>query len=85
VTNGPLTAPASSSSGGNGVYAYGSSSAFPTNTFNASNYWVDVVFNDTSLSPQANNDSGFTVTENGTLTIAARTTSRTTTHIKCRV
>ena len=35
------------------------------------NYWVDVVFNDTSLYPQANNDSGFTVTENGTLTIAA--------------
>jgi hypothetical protein len=45
VTNGPLTALASSSSGGNGVYAYGAASAFPTNTFNATNYWVDVVFN----------------------------------------
>jgi hypothetical protein len=45
ITNGPLTALASGSSGGNGVYAYGSSSAFPTNSFNASNYWVDVVFN----------------------------------------
>ena len=45
VTNGPLTAPSSSSSGGNGVYAYGSTSAFPTSTFNASNYWVDVIFN----------------------------------------
>jgi hypothetical protein len=45
VTNGPLTAPSSAASGGNGVYAYGSASAFPTNTFNASNYWVDVVFN----------------------------------------
>ena len=31
LTNGPLTAPASSTSGGNGVYAYGSSSLFPTN------------------------------------------------------
>ena len=45
VTNGPLEAPASGTSGGNGVYAYGPSTAFPTNTFNASNYWVDVVFN----------------------------------------
>ncbi|WP_247477940.1 DUF4082 domain-containing protein [Bradyrhizobium sp. CW9] len=44
VTNGPLTAPSSSSSGGNGVYAYGSGSLFPTNTFNATSYAVDVVF-----------------------------------------
>ena len=39
VTNGPLTALASG-----GVYAYGSSNAFPSNTFNASNYWVNVVY-----------------------------------------
>ena len=26
-------------------YAYGSGSAFPTNSYNASNYWVDVIFN----------------------------------------
>jgi hypothetical protein len=31
-------------SGGNGVYAYGSSNPFPNNSFNASNYWVDAVF-----------------------------------------
>jgi methionine-rich copper-binding protein CopC len=43
VTNGPLTAPASGSSGGNGVYLYGGG-GFPTNTFQATNYWVDVVF-----------------------------------------
>jgi hypothetical protein len=43
-TNGPLTAPASSTSGGNGVYAYGSSSLFPTNSFNATSYGVDVLF-----------------------------------------
>jgi hypothetical protein len=43
--NGTLTAPSSSSSGGNGVYAYGSSSLFPNNSYNATNYWVDVVFN----------------------------------------
>ncbi len=44
LTNGPLTAPSSSSSGGNGVYAYAGTDSFPQNTFNASNYWVDVVF-----------------------------------------
>ncbi len=44
-TNGALTAPSSASSGGNGVYAYGSSSLFPNSTYNAANYWVDVVFN----------------------------------------
>ena len=39
VTNGPLTALA-----GGGVYSYGSSNAFPSNTYQASNYWVDVVY-----------------------------------------
>ena len=28
----------------NGVYAYGSGSAFPSNTYQAANYWVDVMF-----------------------------------------
>ena len=31
-------------SGGNGVYAYGAASSFPSSTYQASNYWVDVVF-----------------------------------------
>ncbi len=44
LTNGPLTAPSSAASGGNGVYAYGSANPFPSSTFNATNYWVDVVF-----------------------------------------
>jgi hypothetical protein len=43
--SGALTAPASASSGGNGVYAYGPSGVFPTSSYAASNYWVDVVFN----------------------------------------
>ncbi len=30
--------------GGGGVFQYGSSSAFPTNSFQDSNYWVDVTF-----------------------------------------
>lgn len=44
IDSGPLHAPSSSASGGNGVYNYGSASAFPSNTWEASNYWVDVVF-----------------------------------------
>jgi len=43
VTNGPVTALASG-----GVYVYGSGNAFPSNTFNASNYWVDVVYTQTA-------------------------------------
>ena len=44
--NAPLRALADGEAGGNGVYKYGAS-GFPTQTFNASNYWVDVVFNTT--------------------------------------
>ena len=55
----------------NGVYAYGSGGIFPTGTYGASNYWVDVVYTRTMLSPVANNDSGFVVGENGSITIAA--------------
>jgi N,N-dimethylformamidase beta subunit-like protein/uncharacterized protein DUF4082/Big-like domain-containing protein len=39
----PLHAPVSSTVGGNGLFLYGPT-AFPTQTFNATNYWVDVVF-----------------------------------------
>ena len=42
--NVPLHLLADGSSGPNGVYKYGSSSAFPTNSYNAANYWVDVIF-----------------------------------------
>jgi hypothetical protein len=31
-------------SGGNGVYTYSGSSAYPASTYQASNYWVDIVF-----------------------------------------
>ncbi|HEX2708262.1 MAG TPA: N,N-dimethylformamidase beta subunit family domain-containing protein, partial [Solirubrobacterales bacterium] len=42
----PLHALADGVDGADGVYKYGSSGSFPTETYNASNYWVDVVFND---------------------------------------
>ncbi|HEY5752810.1 MAG TPA: DUF4082 domain-containing protein [Chthoniobacterales bacterium] len=44
VDNTPLHAPSAGESGGNGVYRYGSNSGFPNQTWNATNYWVDVVF-----------------------------------------
>ena len=47
--NYPLHGLASGTDGLNGVYQYGSS-IFPTNSFNATNYWVDVVLNGSSSS-----------------------------------
>ncbi len=41
--SGPLHAPADGVTGPNGVYRYGTS-GFPTDSYNASNYWVDVTF-----------------------------------------
>jgi hypothetical protein len=43
VNSGPLYAPADGEAAGNGVYLYGPS-GFPTETYEASNYWVDLVF-----------------------------------------
>jgi Domain of unknown function (DUF4082)/Bacterial Ig domain/Fibronectin type III domain/Lysyl oxidase len=43
VSNPPLTALANSTSA-DGVYTYGKTSSFPTSTYKATNYWVDVDF-----------------------------------------
>ena len=51
VDNPPLHALAHGVSGGNGVYCYDENSLFPNQTWNAANYWVDVVFQPTSLPP----------------------------------
>ena len=40
---GPLHALKDSTDGPNGVFVYGSASSFPANTYQSSNYWVDVV------------------------------------------
>ena len=65
VTNGPLTAPSTTTiAGGNGVYSYGGTSTtgiFPTNTYGAANYWVDVVFTPSgagNIAPTAVADAG---------------------------
>ena len=46
IDNAPLHALPNATSP-NGVYRYGATSAFPDQTYNAENYWVDVVFVDT--------------------------------------
>ena len=47
--NPPLHALANGVSGGDGVYIYGATSAFPALTFNSTNYWVDVAFTPMAL------------------------------------
>jgi len=42
--NPPLHALTNGVSAGNGVYAYGASSVFPSQTWSSANYWADVVF-----------------------------------------
>ncbi|MFF8401350.1 DUF4082 domain-containing protein [Streptomyces sp. NPDC015684] len=46
----PLTALKSGTDGGNGVYHYGSTSAFPSSASSGSNYWVDVVLDTSTAS-----------------------------------
>ena len=67
---GPLHALANGSSGGNGVYRYGQG-GFPTSSWNASNYWVDVVFSYATADPT-------TTTSSSTTTTAPTTTTTTT-------
>jgi hypothetical protein len=48
VDNPPLHALSDPAGGGDGVYRYGTGGGFPTLSFAASNYWVDVLFNTAS-------------------------------------
>jgi hypothetical protein len=50
ASNPPLRALANGEQGPNGIYKLGAS-GFPSSTFNASNYWVDVVFDTTANVP----------------------------------
>ena len=43
-TSGDLYALRDGESGGNGVYVYSSAHGFPTDTYQATNYWVDLIF-----------------------------------------
>ena len=50
IDNPPLHALADGMSSFDGVYAYGPTSSFPSQGWNSSNYWVDVVFTPTGTS-----------------------------------
>jgi hypothetical protein len=78
VTSGPLTALANGADGPNGVYQYGAASGFPANTYNASNYWVDVVLTSlvNSVTP-SNKATG--VATNSTVQIRFNTAMNTAT------
>ena len=58
IDNGVLHALSNSAGGGDGVYLYASGGGFPTSTYEASNYWVDVVFN-SALTNATIGDPGF--------------------------
>ncbi|MBC7947360.1 MAG: DUF4082 domain-containing protein [Chitinophagaceae bacterium] len=50
TVNGNLRALANGEDGANGIYIYSATSAFPTNNFQSTNYWVDVVYT-TNVAP----------------------------------
>ena len=82
----PLHALKNGVDGPNGVYRYGSASAFPDQTFGSANYWVDVVFTAsapdttaptvTSQAP-ANNATGVGVSSIVTATFSEAVTAST--------
>ena len=78
VDNAPLHALANGVDGASGVYHYGTTIAFPTSTYQSSNYWVDVVFvpTDTATPPTvtsvapASNSSGVGLSTMATATFS---------------
>ncbi len=67
-TSGPLSAPKSTSAAPNGVYAYSGSAVYPTQTYQAANYWVDVLFSAKVVNPTPKPapPTGISVTQSGT-------------------
>ena len=75
VDNGVLHAPVTTEVSGNGVYAYGASSSFPSSSWQATNYWVDVVFD--TISGQPADTTAPTVTINNPVSTATYSTGAT--------
>jgi hypothetical protein len=72
TNNPPLSALANTTSV-NGVYTYSSKSTFPTSTFKATNYWVDVDFEPTPTPGQVTNVSATGGSGSASLTWSAPT------------
>jgi hypothetical protein len=74
VDNAPVHLLQNGVSGGNGVYAYGSTSSFPSQTYLSSNYWVDVVFTPAAAGPDTTPPTvSSTSPANGTTGVATTT------------
>ncbi len=70
----PLHALRNGVSGSNGVYTSSSIPAFPTSTYNSSNYWVDVVFTTATTSDTTPPTVSSTTPSNGATGVSTGTT-----------
>ncbi|WP_169982233.1 DUF4082 domain-containing protein [Microbispora sp. H10836] len=71
--NSPLVGLASAASGGNGVYTYSATDTFPTSSYRASNYWVDVMFNPAStLWPDTTTPGGVTQSDSQAVSLGVK-------------
>lgn len=73
-TSGFLSSPATSTSS-NGLFIYSATSAFPTQTFNATNYWVDVIVTTTNDTTAPSTPTGLTATPSGSFASLSWTAS----------
>jgi len=73
----PISAPSDATAGGNGVYSDDSATAFPDSSYNAANYWVDVVFDDGGVPTAAPTVTANTPDDNATQVPGASTVSAT--------
>ncbi len=67
----PLHLLATGVSGNNGVYAYGSSSVFPSQGWNSSNYWVDVVYSANPAPPPPPPQTNYTLWQSSAVPVLA--------------
>jgi hypothetical protein len=74
----PVHALESGVDGLNGVFAYGASSSYPMDSFNADNYWVDFIYATASTYTIAGNISG-PGAANATIALSGPTSATTTT------
>ncbi len=73
----------SAAEGGNGLYKYGTTSGFPSQSFRGTNYWVDVEFQSgpTAAPPTANAGADRTAAEGGAVTFAGSATGSGLTYL----
>ena len=57
ISNGPIVASANVNGGGNGVFRYANQSVFPNQSYRSSYYWIDLIFDSTTVSGGSTNSS----------------------------